>query len=48
MTTTDVRSSLVRALTGSATEPTITVERRYRTDREDLWTALTDPQRLAR
>lgn len=39
---------LVRSLTGSAEEPALTLERRFRTDPADLWEAITDPDRLAR
>lgn len=39
---------ILRALTGSADQPAITLEQSYRTSADDLWQALTDPQRLAR
>ncbi|GMA32963.1 SRPBCC family protein [Litorihabitans aurantiacus] len=42
--TTDLR----RALTGSADAPALQLRRTYRTGAEDLWSALTDPDRLAR
>lgn len=37
-----------RALTGDESEATITLTRRYRSPRVDLWGALTDPERIAR
>lgn len=41
-------NDMLRALTGSADRPEVTLQRRYATDPDDLWQALTDPERLAR
>lgn len=41
-------TDLTRALTGDAEHPVLTFERRYRTSPDDLWSALTDPNRTPR
>ena len=43
-----MQDPIQRVLGGTPGRPVLTFERRYRTEPEDLWQALTDPDRLAR
>ncbi|WP_120005079.1 SRPBCC domain-containing protein [Nesterenkonia muleiensis] len=44
----DTLEQFTRSLQGTAEEPSLVFERRYRSSPQDLWDAITTPERLAR